>query len=613
MIAVLKTKGVPIVWVGLPAVRGPKATSDMLLLDSLYREAANKAGITYVDVWDGFVDEGGRFMQRGPDFEGQPRKLRSDDGVYFTTAGARKLAHYVDREIERVLANRSVPIALPNEPGLPDTNVRPGVPAPRPLAGPIVPLTDAAVESDALLGGPGSRPAQVDPLAQRTLVKGEPLPQLVAGRADDYVWPRRDIGPLDASTVPTATTAPDAAAPGGKQQQQVLLPQQQPPPLQKKRPAPPPQNPNQNPNAGAGSGPGFFSLFRRPVQQPQVQPPQFGPRPLQLGRPRRRARPATSTAPPPSPRPASRGSFSRTHDVMAHPPLRSEAQRGRGTMRSSLERAKHGGGGARQYASSPSREAQHAPTTMLAHGPPPPFHGGGCARAAMSVASGLPSPAISLYSPAKTQAARRKPCPSPSARCIRCSPARSPASTSQSRSPRKKSPRSRPAWTGTRCWCSTTRHITDEQQMAFSQNFGPLEDARGGNVTKPEDKRLGTGMNDVSNLGKDGKPLARDSRQRLFNLGNMLWHSDSLVPRDPGEVLAAVGARGQQEGRQHRVRRHARGLRRARRRDQSRDRGPRLRALADVFARLARLLGLHRRGAARCSSRCASAWCARIR
>ena len=82
----------------------------------LYREAANKAGITYVDVWDGFVDEGGRFMQRGPDFEGQPRKLRSDDGVYFTTAGARKLAHYVDREIERLLANRSVPIALPNEP-----------------------------------------------------------------------------------------------------------------------------------------------------------------------------------------------------------------------------------------------------------------------------------------------------------------------------------------------------------------------------------------------------------------------------------------------------------------------------------------------------------------
>src|SRR5262245_38014770 len=69
--------------------------------------------------------------------------------------------------------------------------------------------------------------------------------------------------------------------------------------------------------------------------------------------------------------------------------------------------------------------------------------------------------------------------------------------------------------------------ITDEQQMAFSLNFGALEDARGGNITKPEDRRLAVGMNDVSNLARDGRPLDRDSRQHLFNLGNLLWHSDS--------------------------------------------------------------------------------------
>src|SRR5439155_26347647 len=69
--------------------------------------------------------------------------------------------------------------------------------------------------------------------------------------------------------------------------------------------------------------------------------------------------------------------------------------------------------------------------------------------------------------------------------------------------------------------------LIDEQQMAFSRNFGPLEDARGGNITKPEDKRLQVGIDDVSNLGKDGRPLDRESRVRPFNLGNMLWHSDS--------------------------------------------------------------------------------------
>jgi hypothetical protein len=193
MIAVVKSKGVPVIWVGLPAIRGGNGPKDMLFLDSLYREAAGKAGITYVDVWDGFVDERGLFMQKGPDFEGQPRQLRAYDGVYFTKYGARKLAHYVEREITRLLATRSAPIALPQEPATPDANAVPGQPAPRPMAGPIMPLVAASVNSDQLLGGPGTRPAAVDALAARTLVKGEALTP-PAGRADDFLWPRREVG-----------------------------------------------------------------------------------------------------------------------------------------------------------------------------------------------------------------------------------------------------------------------------------------------------------------------------------------------------------------------------------------------------------------------------------
>ena len=69
--------------------------------------------------------------------------------------------------------------------------------------------------------------------------------------------------------------------------------------------------------------------------------------------------------------------------------------------------------------------------------------------------------------------------------------------------------------------------ITDDQQLIFARNFGERESARGGTVTKKEDYRLTSGLNDVSNLGKDGKPLPRDHRTHLFNLGNCLWHSDS--------------------------------------------------------------------------------------
>ena len=234
LIAVLKTKGVPVLWVGLPAVRGPKATADMLFLDALYRDAAGKAGITYVDVWDGFVDEVGRFLQKGPDFQGQIRQLRSDDGVYFARAGARKLAHYVEREITRLLASRSAPIALPTEPATPDANAVPGQPAPRPLAGPIVPLVASSVGTDQLLGGPGSRPAAVDALAARTLVKGEPLAP-PAGRADDFAWPRREIGQEQVKReTPVASASPEgtAAAPNARPKPKKPRPIQRPPSIQ---------------------------------------------------------------------------------------------------------------------------------------------------------------------------------------------------------------------------------------------------------------------------------------------------------------------------------------------------------------------------------------------
>ncbi|WP_375413980.1 DUF459 domain-containing protein [uncultured Bradyrhizobium sp.] len=259
MIGVLKAKGVPVLWVGLPAVRGTRATADMLFLDSLYRDAAGKAGITYVDVWDGFVDEAGRFLQRGPDFEGQPRKLRSDDGVFFTRAGARKLAHYVEREVTRLMTGRSAPIALPSEPATPDANAEPGKPAPRPLAGPILPLVASSVGTDQLLGGPGSRPAAVDALAARTLVKGEPL-SAPAGRADDFAWPRREVGRETAKgDIPVAAVSPEGAT-------SVMAP---PVPKPKKlRPI--------QPAAAPASASGDFFSFSGVPQRPRAVPP---PRP----------------------------------------------------------------------------------------------------------------------------------------------------------------------------------------------------------------------------------------------------------------------------------------------------------------------------------------------
>lgn len=260
MIGVLKSKGVPVLWVGLPAVRGAKATSDMLYLNGLYREAAGKAGITYVDVWDGFVDEGGRFLQQGPDFEGQIRRLRSYDGVYFTKAGARKLAHYVEREITRLLAGRSAPVDLPTEPETPDANAQPGGPAPRPLVGPVMPLVLSNANSDQLMGGPGTRTASLDALAARTMVKGEALAP-PAGRADDFIWPRREVGNERArAESPVAAVTPS----GDSADTSAVAAAPAPPPKPKRtRPAMVQQAPPQP------SWQGFFGFGQQPPPQPQ--------------------------------------------------------------------------------------------------------------------------------------------------------------------------------------------------------------------------------------------------------------------------------------------------------------------------------------------------------
>jgi alpha-ketoglutarate-dependent 2,4-dichlorophenoxyacetate dioxygenase len=79
------------------------------------------------------------------------------------------------------------------------------------------------------------------------------------------------------------------------------------------------------------------------------------------------------------------------------------------------------------------------------------------------------------------------------------------------------------------------QRLSDAQQIAFTRNFGEIENSAGGNVTRAHEKRLPPQMNDVSNLDQEHKPLARDDRRRYFNLGNRLWHSDSSYRAIPAK------------------------------------------------------------------------------
>jgi hypothetical protein len=292
-IAALKSKGVPVFWVGLPAIKGTKSTSDTSYLNSLYRARAQRAGIVFIDVWDGFVDEGGRYTSFGPDYEGQQRRLRSGDGVFFTKYGARKLAHYVEREIRRYMTNKIV--SLPSTPSAPTAPSAPGKPSERPLAGPVVPLAAVPTNSEELLGSNAAGRVHGDALATQVLVKGEPIASQ-PGRADDFIWPpggkqppvgaeppkkapapAAPIASLPAQPAPAApqpATAPPAATAGDRNAAPMAMAPAQ---------APPAAAPDQEETKKKPQPPKRAEAKPHPVQH-HVEPPR-PPQPVQPQRP----------------------------------------------------------------------------------------------------------------------------------------------------------------------------------------------------------------------------------------------------------------------------------------------------------------------------------------
>jgi alpha-ketoglutarate-dependent 2,4-dichlorophenoxyacetate dioxygenase len=85
--------------------------------------------------------------------------------------------------------------------------------------------------------------------------------------------------------------------------------------------------------------------------------------------------------------------------------------------------------------------------------------------------------------------------------------------------------------------------LTDDQQCAYSRNFGDLEATLIGQMSKPNERRLGpVEMGDISNLDHSGKLRGRDDSRRMYSLGNRLWHSDASF-RATGAGYSLLSAR----------------------------------------------------------------------
>lgn len=177
----MKASKIPFVWVGQPPFKPKKMLSDMLAFNDMYRQAAEGAGGTFVDIWDGFVDENGAFVTDGPDMNGQPVRLRSNDGINMSKAGKRKLAFYVEKPLYKILGITGSGAPAPDV--LPQAGPQSRMPVDRTLP---VSLNDPELDgAGELLGQRIAPKIKAHTAAERLAIEGI-APEATPGRADDF-------------------------------------------------------------------------------------------------------------------------------------------------------------------------------------------------------------------------------------------------------------------------------------------------------------------------------------------------------------------------------------------------------------------------------------------
>lgn len=188
--ATIKQRQLPLIWVGLPAFRPQNMTADALTLNRVYRSAAEKIGAEFVDVWDGFVDQDGRFIVTGSDINGQQVRLRGTDGIGLTASGKRKLAFYVEKPARRHLGDMTSPDLVRLDAGnLPVLLDLPPAETQNLVRTQPIDLFDPELDGASELLGATPLPVASIPSPREQLVRNGVLPPPPAGRVDDLRIP----------------------------------------------------------------------------------------------------------------------------------------------------------------------------------------------------------------------------------------------------------------------------------------------------------------------------------------------------------------------------------------------------------------------------------------
>nr|WP_314257557.1 DUF459 domain-containing protein [uncultured Devosia sp.] len=102
----------PVIWIGLPPMSKTEYSAAISQISNIQRLASFSGGAEFLDIYERFLGEDGKYSSSGPDVNGQTAQMRKDDGIHFSAAGSDKLAFYISQSIASFYRGGSVTMAV---------------------------------------------------------------------------------------------------------------------------------------------------------------------------------------------------------------------------------------------------------------------------------------------------------------------------------------------------------------------------------------------------------------------------------------------------------------------------------------------------------------------
>jgi uncharacterized protein len=100
VVSQLRGANKPAIWIGLPPMEAPSYAKAINQISEIQKLAAFSGGAEFLDIYERFATEDGKYSTHGPDLNGNRVRMRKDDGIHFSAAGADKLAFYVSQTLK---------------------------------------------------------------------------------------------------------------------------------------------------------------------------------------------------------------------------------------------------------------------------------------------------------------------------------------------------------------------------------------------------------------------------------------------------------------------------------------------------------------------------------